>query len=269
MTIIAVADLLTAREQALRHRFIQRDFVGFRAALSGSETRRTFQDAWADIPLEDRQRLARADDWSDRLRTTWPAVWRAYLDDFTMPSVSLIFYGGDMAKIRALMAEFGMSFPDAPPPAFPDPRDFGITEDLYSSVDAAYRRTDESGLPELVAFGAALAEVASWHGIADAPGIPEHKLTVDPSMNDHCQGWSLRAVECAAALRIWRSLAERYGEAALMRRVGAEIEPELWSGWLVHLDGAARHDGLHAVGCLNAWSVLHRLRVLASRTLAD
>lgn len=222
------------------------------------------------LPLEERKQLASADDQPDRLRTTRPAVWRAYLEDFATPGVHLTFYGGDMGRVRLLMREFGMSFPDLPPPDFPYPADYGIPEDVHRTVKKAYRhaghRSADHHAPtaeerqRLAEFGAALMRVASWHAAADRPGIPEHKLVIDGSMETRYCGWTIRAVECAAALRTWRSLVERHGETTLMRRVGAELETELWSGWLVHLDGAIRRDGLHVVGSLDAWSVLHKLR---------
>lgn len=257
-----------------RHRFIQRDLDGFRRETirsgQGAQTgtRRAFPAAWGGLPLEEKRRLNSADDWSDRLRATWPAVWRAYLEDFVTPSVSLTFHGGDMATVRLLMRAFGMSFVDLPPPAFPDPAEYGIPADVYWIAKRAGPAGQCAPTAEerrsLAEFGAALTTVASWHAAADVPGIPEHKLTIDASMETRYWGWTINAVECAAALRIWRSLVKRYGEATLLRRVGAELETELWSGWLAHLDNAFRLDGLYVVGSLEAWGVLHRLRADAA-----
>jgi hypothetical protein len=270
----------TVAGAGVRHRFIQCDVAGSRREIRGSDqgsptdARRTFSAVWAELPLEERKQLNSADDRSDRLRTTRPVVWRAYLEDFATPSVHLTFHGGDMARVRLLMKEFGMSVPGLPPPAFPDPADYGITEDVYGTVRRAHRHTDHRSADHhgptaeerrrLAEFGAALTRVASWHAVAELDGIPEHKLTIDASVETRYCGWTIRAAECAATLRTWRSLVERYGKETLMRRVGAELETELWSGWLVHLDGAIRRDGLHVVGSLDAWSVLHKLQGISA-----
>jgi hypothetical protein len=131
----------------VRHSFIQCDLMGFARELRDSGQgspigdRQAYRAAWGELPLEERKQLNSADDWAVRLRTTRPAVWRAYLEDFAKPIASLRFYRSDLARIRLLMREFGMSFPDLPPPAFPDPADYGITDDIYWIVKRAYRPT--------------------------------------------------------------------------------------------------------------------------------
>lgn len=74
-------------------------------------------------------------------------------------------------------------------PEWPTPDDYDVVWN-DDAEDYVGQRADE--------FRQALADHLSWHGVSDIPGIPVHKIA---ESND---GWHVTALECRAALDIYR-----------------------------------------------------------------
>lgn len=99
-------------------------------------------------------------------------------------------WGG--CKLAAAMVELGMAYEVEQYialPEWPDVSDY----DVVWSDDA----NDYVG-QQADAFRQALVDHRSWHGVSDIPGIPVHKIA---GSND---GWHVTALECQAALGIYR-----------------------------------------------------------------
>lgn len=98
-------------------------------------------------------------------------------------------WGG--ARMAEAMVELGMAYyveDHLPMPDYPHIEDFGCHWD--DEGEPAGERAPE--------YKRLLDEHFSWHGVSDIPGIPVHKIA---GSND---GWHVTALECKAALGIYR-----------------------------------------------------------------
>ena len=190
---------------------------------------------------------------SDRYRAAQVAVEQARVQVMQAAGPHLRLEDREADMIRLLSAEFGMAFPDLPPPPWPRPADYGLTEDVYRDFRGQWRgwRTSRpvpdpspEELRRLAEFGAARVKAASSHRKADVPGIPDHKLIIDAAMNASRDAWIILDVECAAAVGIWGKLVSENGQAALLGDVAASgLDPGIWTGWLAYLGKAASREG--------------------------
>ena len=146
-----------------------------------------------------------------------------------------------MARYRDLMAEFGMAFDDAPPPAWPRPGDYGIADEDAWAIDDPDNYADrlKNMSPETFAkateYQTAQTQVLMWHA-KETPGIPLHKF----STND---GWIVLPVECEAAVKAWQAYCLQYGESVALKRVGDPEWQDYWKQWIAYLADAAKHNG--------------------------
>jgi len=117
-------------------------------------------------------------------------------------------------------AAYGLESPD-----FPDSDEYGVTYEEWQDENGDWQ--DGYKGERAAEYEQAAQAALSWHGVADIPGIPVHKVCTS---ND---GWHVTKLECQAALGIYR---ERIA-------AGAEHPAAFRDDFIPFLEVAAQHDG--------------------------
>jgi len=142
-----------------------------------------------------------------------------------------------MAVCRRLMADAAMTTDSLAPPDWPQPDDYGTTDDAWASevldVVEPYRRYSPATAAVQAYDHAYLAHRRDGGGAA-GPGIPAHKL----SSHD---GWIITPAEIGQALQLAPDAVWRLDDPA------ADPTPvpfARWGPWLSFLRQATRHGGI-------------------------
>ncbi len=148
---------------------------------------------------------------------------------------------GGMGRYAGLMEHLGMAFEDDPHPPFPEAEDYGVEWDDVYALETPEDYPDQEWTDSRLLAAAKVREagnaVLDFHGRADTPGIPLHKIA---GSND---GWHVLPPEADAAVRIWRKLIEGEEKALAVVRDHLGDDVSYWLKWIEYLAGSVRHGG--------------------------